>query len=72
MLARLLDISQAGCRLSTQSPLVANGVVWRKLPMIEAQSAQVVWTRGFEAGCTFDQPLHLAIFQVIRQQLKRR
>lgn len=55
--ALVADISVAGLRLQTLSPLKVGGTYWVKLPVIEERHVTVRWTDGFIGGCEFDEPL---------------
>lgn len=58
----VLDLSPSGARLRAVSPLRTGHSIWLKLPGLEAKETRVVWTRGFESGCEFLEPLHPAVF----------
>lgn len=67
----VLDLSPSGARLRAVSPLRTGHSVWLKLPGLEAKETRVVWTRGFESGCEFLQPLHPAVFDSLVQREAR-
>lgn len=58
----VLDLSPAGARVKALAPLRIGYSIWLKLPGIEAREARVAWTKGFESGCEFVNPLHPAVF----------
>jgi len=54
----LLDVSTGGFKCECPEPCEEGAEVWLKLPGFEAKRSRVVWTRGNEAGCEFETPLH--------------
>lgn len=54
----VLDISSGGFKCEAPEPLEEGAEVWLKFPGFEAKRSRVVWTRGNEAGCEFEAPLH--------------
>jgi hypothetical protein len=54
----VLDISVAGFRAETPEPFDEGSEVWLKLPGFEAKRSRIVWSKGQEAGCEFETPLH--------------
>jgi hypothetical protein len=63
--SRVTDISPEGFRLATFVKLTPGMNVWIMLPGFEGRKATVTWVGYHEAGCTFDAPLHPAIFDYI-------
>ncbi|HSJ77796.1 MAG TPA: PilZ domain-containing protein [Erythrobacter sp.] len=62
-MARLLDLTPDGFRLSlTDMPAVGTKLRIR-LPGISIMEAEVCWARNFEAGCKFSQPLSPYVFE---------
>lgn len=59
------DLSVTGFRLQSFMKLTAGDGLWVMLPGFEGRRAQVLWTRGHEAGCRFERPLHPAILDHI-------
>lgn len=59
--SRIADLSVAGFCLQSFMKLKEGDVFWIMLPGFEGRRAQVLWTRGHEAGCQFERPLHPAI-----------
>jgi PilZ domain len=59
------DLSVAGFRLQTFMKLTGGDSLWVMLPGFEGRRAHVLWTRGHEAGCQFERPLHPAILDHI-------
>ncbi len=70
--SRIADLSTTGFRLQSFMKLNVGGDVWVMLPGFEGRRAQVLWTRGHEAGCAFERPLHPAIFEHIIRSNDRR
>ena len=63
--SRIADLSATGFRLQSFMKLQPGSDLWVMLPGFEGRRACVQWTRGHEAGCTFERPLHPAIFDHI-------
>tara|TARA_R110000868_G_scaffold19843_3_gene84807 strand:- start:2101 stop:2541 length:441 start_codon:yes stop_codon:yes gene_type:complete len=57
----IADLSVSGFRLQSFMKLLPGGELWIMLPGFEGRRARVLWTRGHEAGCAFEHPLHPAI-----------
>lgn len=57
----IADLSVSGFRLQSFMKLLPGGELWIMLPSFEGRRARILWTRGHEAGCAFEQPLHPAI-----------
>jgi len=55
------DLSLTGFRVRTHLKLGAGSDISITLPGLEPRWAKVAWVRGFEAGCTFHEPLHRAV-----------
>lgn len=69
--SRIADVSTSGFRLQSFMRLHVGGDLWVMLPGFEGRRARVLWTRGHEAGCAFERPLHPAILDhVVRQALR--
>jgi hypothetical protein len=63
--SRITDLSLTGCRLSSFARLEEGMDVWIMLPGFDGRRAVVSWVHNHEAGCTFERPLHPAIFDHI-------
>ena len=59
--ASISDLSLTGFRIRTHMKLTAGIDISVTLPPLEARWATVVWVQGFEAGCSFHEPLHQAV-----------
>jgi hypothetical protein len=67
----LEDLSQTGFRM-TWLPGMQDGVPLRiRIPGLAVLSANVRWRSNEGAGCQFESPLHVAVFDHIRSQAKR-
>jgi hypothetical protein len=55
------DLSLTGFRIRTHMKLTSGSDISLILPGLEARWARVVWVQGFEAGCSFHEPLHQAV-----------
>lgn len=56
------DLSLTGFRVRTHMKLSVGAELSVTLPGLAPRWAEVVWVRGFEAGCRFKEPLHQAVF----------
>ncbi|NWK97195.1 pilus assembly protein PilZ [Sphingobium lactosutens] len=63
--SRIADLSISGFRLQSFMKLTTGNELWVMLPGFEGRRARVLWTRGHEAGCAFERPLHPAILDHI-------
>jgi hypothetical protein len=63
--SRIADLSITGFRVQSFMKLTVGHDVWIMLPGFEGRRATVLWTRGHEAGCAFERPLHPAILDHI-------
>lgn len=63
--SRIADVSVTGFRLQSFMKLTCGSELWVMLPGFEGRRARVLWTRGHEAGCAFERPLHPAILDHI-------
>ncbi len=63
--SRVADLSVTGFRLQSFMKLAAGDSLWVMLPGFEGRRAHILWTRGHEAGCQFERPLHPAILDHI-------
>ena len=63
--SRVADLSVTGFRLQSFMKLTAGDYLWVMFPGFEGRRAQILWTRGHEAGCQFERPLHPAILDHI-------
>lgn len=56
-LCRILDVTTRGARLEVYCDLPRQTAITLRLPNAETVRARVVWSKDFEAGCRFDEPL---------------
>lgn len=61
-LCKVVDISIHGARLHTYSALVKDSTIWLTLPGAGSVAADVKWADDYTAGCQFQQPLELDVF----------
>jgi hypothetical protein len=61
----VMDLSTHGFCVETHLDLSEGQPVWLRLPGIESSPARVCWVRGYVAGCSFDQPLHPAVLELV-------
>ena len=62
---KVTDMSPAGFRLLSFVKLRVGMEVWIMFPGFDGRKARVMWVANHEAGCTFESPLHPAIFDHI-------
>lgn len=67
----VVDLSASGCRLDTSCLIEPGTRVWLKFPRLGALVTTVMWRDGFRYGCSFDQPLHMAVFDHIVKRHRR-
>ncbi|MCB2013856.1 MAG: PilZ domain-containing protein [Sphingobium sp.] len=63
--SRISSLSETGFCLQSFVSLKPGMTVWIMFSGFEGRRATVIWTRGHEAGCMFETPLHKAIFDHI-------
>ncbi|MGD9811674.1 MAG: PilZ domain-containing protein [Sphingobium sp.] len=68
--SRISDLSDTGFRLHSFVNLKPGMTVWIMFSGFEGRRAKVVWTKGHEAGCIFEAPLHKAIHDHIVRMSK--
>jgi len=62
---KVTDMSPAGFRLLSFVKLRVGMEVWIMFPGFDGRKARVIWVANHEAGCTFESPLHPAIYDHI-------
>jgi len=62
-LCKVVDISIHGARLQTYSALAKDSTIWLTLPGTRTVAAVVKWADDFLAGCQFEAPLELDVFE---------
>jgi hypothetical protein len=70
--AVLQDLSVAGCRIITSTPIDIGERVFVRLPGFQPFVGQVVWNRHGQAGVSFDVALHPAVVEHICRPAPRR
>lgn len=63
------DLSLQGARLRTLSPIREGTVIFLQIGTLRGIEATVVWSSGFESGCTFASPLYPATFDALTASL---
>ena len=61
-LCKVTDISIHGARLQTYSALTKGSTIWLTLPEAGSVAADVKWADDFVAGCQFQKPLEMDVF----------
>jgi hypothetical protein len=62
---RVTDLSVTGFRCETSFTLRMGSPVWLTIPGLSAIEAVVAWKEHFLYGCSFKNPLHIAVFDHI-------
>lgn len=68
--SRILSLSRLGCTIAGYRFIAPGGLVWIKLPGLESLSGHVVWCHEYDAGISFDQPLHPAVLARFTGQIE--
>ncbi|MCH4151087.1 MAG: PilZ domain-containing protein [Sphingobium sp.] len=63
--SRISNLSETGFRLHSFVNLKPGMTIWVMFSGFEGRRATVMWTKGSEAGCMFEAPLHKAIYEHI-------
>jgi hypothetical protein len=66
--ARLDDLSQSGFRIAWFPGCSADLVIRIRIPGMQLLSANVRWQEGKAIGCSFTEPLHIAVFDHLVRQ----
>lgn len=66
-LCKVVDISIHGARLQTYSALAKDSLIWLTLPGVGSVVAEVKWADDYAAGCQFQQPLEIDVFERLVQ-----
>lgn len=64
-LCRILDITSRGARLEVYCDLPPATVITLKLPYTGTVRAKIMWSKDFEAGCRFLEPIKESDFSTI-------
>ncbi len=68
----IIDLSVTGFRCETSFTLKPEQRVYVTIPSLGALEAVVVRRNQFDYGCAFDRPLHMAVFDHIVSQHRKR
>mgnify|MGYP002778626139 FL=1 len=68
--ARVLDLSQHGCRLEFVELPVLDERVWVRVAGLEPIEASVCWTLGHVAGLEFGKTIHPAVLDMVLARLR--
>jgi hypothetical protein len=68
----ILDISVGGFKAELSEAFEDGSEVWLKFPGFEAKRSRIIWSRGKEAGCEFETPLHPRDLEVLVAPKPRR
>jgi hypothetical protein len=67
----ILDFSPAGCRVELPVRVKPDDLIWISLPGLESIHGTVCWVKEWEAGVEFASPLHLAVFEMVRERMSK-
>ena len=67
----ILDFSPTGCRVDLPVRVATEDTVWISLPGIETIAGTVCWVKEWEAGIEFANPLHPAVFDMVRDRMRK-
>lgn len=67
-MVRLDDISQTGFRIAWLPNARRDKPVRIRIPGLAMLSADIRWQEGKAVGCSFAEPLHIAVFEHIAKQ----
>jgi hypothetical protein len=68
----VLDIAVGGFKAELAEVMEEGAEVWLKIAGFEAKRSRIVWTKGKEAGCEFETPLHPRELEQIVQPKPRK
>src|SRR3954466_10384096 len=63
------DLTPQGCRVASPERLLGGEMVWVQLPSLASLPAQVKWTKTWQSGIEFEQPMHPAVFAMMMARL---
>ena len=67
----ILDFSPEGCRVELPVRVKPDDIIWISLPGLEAIQGTVCWVKEWEAGVEFDKPLYPAVFEDVRDRMRK-
>lgn len=67
----VIDLSIYGFRFETSFTIRPGSLVFVTIPGMRALEAKVSWARGYIYGAEFDQPLYVAVFDMIAARHKK-
>ena len=66
----ILDFSPGGCRVELPVRVIPDDMIWISLPGLEAIQGTVAWVKEWIAGVEFANPLHPAVFDMVRERMR--
>lgn len=66
----ILDFSPGGCRVELPVRVKPDDMIWISLPGLEAIQGTVCWVKEWTAGVEFINPLHPAVFDMVRERMR--
>ena len=69
-MARLEDISQSGFRIAWLPEAMIGRPLRIRIPGLQMLSADIRWQKGKSVGCSFTEPLHIAVFEHILRHVR--
>lgn len=61
MATRLVDFSPYGCQIDGLIMVQRDTQLWVRLPGLESQAVELIWSHGTRCGLLFDIPIHPAV-----------
>lgn len=69
---KVMDVTRFGCRCEFVERPTIQERVWVKFDGLEALEAEVCWVESYSAGLKYANPLHPAVFDMLRDRLEGR
>lgn len=67
----IMDVSPQGCRVELQVRVTPEDTIRITFPGLEAIQRKVCWVDEWITGIEFNIPLHVAMFDIIEQRMRR-
>lgn len=69
--APILDFSPEGCRVEVPVHVEPGDAIFLSLPGLETIEGKVRWVKNWEAGVQFNRPLYPAVFDMMKERMRR-
>jgi hypothetical protein len=64
------NLCPAGCCVDTSVDLIAGERTWVRLPGLQSIPSTVRWGKEWQAGVSFDCPIHPAVFEMVARRMR--